>query len=182
MRKVPLYENLIREHFERCLDLYLCPRLLRKKVNVTDASKLIPELPSPNDLKPFPVQVSIEFNFHTTTIRALAVSPNGLYLASADEDHNLVIWNARSGKMVRQYRLDGRVVDAVEWCPVTDTCLLAVANEDKVHLIAPELYKKEINQRTKEMIKDAEKAYQLDVAASDKKEQFCKWQFYRPGK
>jgi len=55
LRKVPLYQDLIREHFERCLDLYLCPRLLRKKVNVTDPSKLIPELPSPSDLKPFPV-------------------------------------------------------------------------------------------------------------------------------
>ena len=54
LRKVPCYQELIREHFERCLDLYLCPRLLRKKVNVTDPSKLIPELPSPNDLKPFP--------------------------------------------------------------------------------------------------------------------------------
>jgi len=28
-RKVPLYQNLIREHFERCLDLYMCPRILR---------------------------------------------------------------------------------------------------------------------------------------------------------
>jgi ribosome biogenesis protein ERB1 len=54
LRKVPLFENLIKEHFERCLDLYMCPRLFRKKVNVSDPSKLIPELPSPNDLKPFP--------------------------------------------------------------------------------------------------------------------------------
>ena len=32
----------------------MCPRLFRKKVNISDPSKLIPELPSPNDLKPFP--------------------------------------------------------------------------------------------------------------------------------
>jgi ribosome biogenesis protein ERB1 len=54
LRKTPLYEDLIKEHFERCLDLYLCPRLLRKKVNVSDMSQLLPEMPSPNDLKPFP--------------------------------------------------------------------------------------------------------------------------------
>ena len=66
LRKVPMYQDLIKEHFERCLDLYLCPRLLKKKVNITDASKLIPELPSPNDLKPFPTQVSLEFMFHKT--------------------------------------------------------------------------------------------------------------------
>jgi ribosome biogenesis protein ERB1 len=32
LRKVPLYQNMIKEHFERCLDLYLCPRLLKKKI------------------------------------------------------------------------------------------------------------------------------------------------------
>ena len=26
LRRVPLYEPLIKERFERCLDLYLCPR------------------------------------------------------------------------------------------------------------------------------------------------------------
>lgn len=36
LRKVPLYQDLIREHFERCLDLYLCPRVLKKKVNISD--------------------------------------------------------------------------------------------------------------------------------------------------
>jgi ribosome biogenesis protein ERB1 len=45
LRKVPLYQDLIREHFERCLDLYLCPRVLKKKVNVSDPQQLIPELP-----------------------------------------------------------------------------------------------------------------------------------------
>lgn len=54
LRKVPLYENLIREHFERCLDLYMCPRMTKKKMNITDPNVLLPELPSPNDLKPFP--------------------------------------------------------------------------------------------------------------------------------
>jgi len=177
LRKVPLYQDLIREHFERCLDLYLCPRLLRKKVNVTDPTKLIPELPSPNDLKPFPVQVSIEFNFHTTTVRSISVSPNGLYLASADESHNLVIWNTRSGKMVRQYRLPCKVIDNVEWCPSMDYCLLAVANEDQVHLVGPELYRRDSNQLTRGVFIEAEKIYKIEAAASDKKEQHCKWNF-----
>ena len=113
LRKVPLYEDLIKEHFERCLDLYLCPRLLRKKVNVSDMSQLIPEMPSPNDLKPFPQQMSIEFSFHSTCVRALAISPNGLYLASGDEEHNLVIWHTRTSKIVRKYKLPNRVVDCV---------------------------------------------------------------------
>ena len=56
-------------------------------------------------------------------------------------------------------------------------CLLAVANEDQVHLICPDLYRKDINKQTKEIFEEAEKSYSLDVAANDKKEQFCKWVF-----
>jgi len=110
---VPLYQQLIKEHFERCLDLYLCPRLLRKKVNVKDPTKLIPELPSPSDLKPFPSVLSIEYHFHKKSVRAMAVSPNGLYLATGDEDHNLVIWHTRTAKMMRHYTLTNKVVDSV---------------------------------------------------------------------
>ena len=175
---MPLYDELIKEHFERCLDLYLCPRLLRKKVNVTDPTLLIPELPSPNDLKPFPVQVSIDFVFHKTTVRSIAISPNGLWLASGDEDHNVVIWNSRTGKPVRQYRMPNKVVDAVEWCPNTDYCLLAVANETEVHLIGPELYRRDCGRFTKEMFDDAASTYKIDAAASDKKEHYCKWVFH----
>jgi hypothetical protein len=32
MRDVPLYSDFIKERFERCLDLYLCPRVRRKRV------------------------------------------------------------------------------------------------------------------------------------------------------
>ena len=130
LRKVPLYENLIQEHFERCLDLYLCPRLLRKKVNVTDPTKLIPELPSPNDLKPFPTQVSIDFNFHKSSVRTIAISPNGLFLASGDEQHNLIIWCTRTSKILRKYELTHKVIDCIEWCPNIDYNMLAVTNEE----------------------------------------------------
>lgn len=87
-----MYENLVQENFERCLDLYMCPRMMKKKVNVVDPKMLIPELPSPNDLRPFPLKVSIEFIFHKTCVRCISVSPCGNYLATGDEDHNVVVW------------------------------------------------------------------------------------------
>ena len=146
LRKVPLYTELIKEHFERCLDLFMCPRLLRKKVNVTDMNKLIPELPSPQDLKPFPNTVSIDYNFHTSCVRSISISPNGLYLASGDEDSNVVIWNVRSSKIIRTYKLDHKVIDCLEWCPVDNLCMLAVCNEDHVVVLQPELYTQDANE------------------------------------
>ena len=38
MRHVPLYQAFIKERFERCLDLYLCPRAMKRKLNVRTSS------------------------------------------------------------------------------------------------------------------------------------------------
>ena len=95
----------------------------------------MPELPSPNDLKPFPTQVSIDFNFHKTCVRSLAVSPCGKYLASGDMDHNLVIWNTTTSKIVRKYRLENAVIDCIAWNPKTSGCLLAACNEQNVYVL-----------------------------------------------
>ena len=152
LRKVPLYEDLIREHFERCLDLYMCPRVLKKKVNVTDPNQLIPELPSPNDLKPFPTTLSIEYNFHKSCVRTISVSPCGNYLASGDEDHNVIIWHVQTSKILRKYKLPNKVIDCVEWNPQKSLCVIAVSNEEDIYLIQPQLYGKEINEKTKEQL------------------------------
>ena len=73
--------------------------------------------------------------------------------------------------------MPNRIIDTVEWCPALDSCILAVANEDQVHLIGPELYRKDINKRTKEIFTDAAKIYKIEATASDKKEKLCKWKF-----
>jgi ribosome biogenesis protein ERB1 len=178
LRKVPLYQNLIKEHFERCLDLYLCPRLLKKKINVSDPNCLIPELPSPEDLKPFPTTVSLDFNFHQTCVRSISVSPCGNFLASGDEAHNVIVWSTRTSKILRKYHTEDKVNDAVSWGPADSPyCLLVVANSDHVHVFAPALYSPETNQATRAMIESSKNTYALDKKANDKKEQFCSWNF-----
>ena len=174
---MPLYQELIREHFERCLDLYLCPRVLKKKVNVQDPSALIPELPQPSDLMPFPTTLSIEYKFHTTCVRSISVSPCGTYLASGDEDSNLVIWHVQTSRILRKYKLDNKVVDCVEWCPSKDRCIITATNEELVYVIQPGLYARDVSESTDEIITQAEKNYSQDVLLNDKKEQFWKWAF-----
>lgn len=146
LRKVPLYQDLIREHFERCLDLYLCPRVLKKKVNITDPSQLIPDLPQPSDLKPFPTSLSIDFNFHKTCVRSISVSPCGDFLASGDEEGNVVVWHVPTTRILRTYKLQNQIIDCVEWCPNKDKCVLAVVNEENVCLINPGVYARHTNQ------------------------------------
>ncbi len=47
-----------------------------------DPESLIPKLPSPQELKPFPSQLSIIYKGHTARVRCLAVDPRGIWLAS----------------------------------------------------------------------------------------------------
>ena len=115
----------------------MCPRMTRKKMNVTDPNALIPELPSPGDLKPFPTQVSVEFNFHKTCVRSISVTPCGKFLATGDEDHNLVIWDVKSARILRKYKLPNAVIDCIEWCPTETHNLLAVVNEEFVFILHP---------------------------------------------
>ena len=41
LRLVPAYAEFIKERFERCLDLYLCPRTRRRRVQVTISSYIL---------------------------------------------------------------------------------------------------------------------------------------------
>ena len=115
---------------------------MKKKVNISDPSQLLPDLPSPSDLKPFPTQLSMTYNFHKTCVRTISVSPCGNYLASGDEDGNVVVWHVQTSRILRKYKFENKVVDSVEWNPNKERCLLAVANEEHVYVIQPQLYSK----------------------------------------
>jgi hypothetical protein len=67
--QVPAYARFINERFERCLDLYLAPRARRKRAFVKDAKSLVPALPRPRDLQPFPCQLAMRFLGHSGPVR-----------------------------------------------------------------------------------------------------------------
>ena len=67
LRQVPMYSLFIKERFERCLDLYLCPRSKKKRINV-DPQSLIPKLPKPQDLQPFPTTLLLQYTGHTARV------------------------------------------------------------------------------------------------------------------
>lgn len=60
LRKVEAYPALVNEAFERCIELYLCPRMLRKKMR-DDPNSLIPKLPDPKELRPYPTYEALTY-------------------------------------------------------------------------------------------------------------------------
>lgn len=133
--RVPAYENYVKERFERCMDLYLCPRGRRMRTKI-DPEDLIPKLPSPRDLQPFPTTQAILYKGHTGMIRSITVEPTGEYIASGSDDGTVKVWEVKSGRCLRTLEMGG-VVRRVEWCPNISLSLIAIAVDQKVILANP---------------------------------------------
>ncbi|KAL1767410.1 ribosome biogenesis protein BOP1 [Sigmodon hispidus] len=137
LRTVPAYGRFIQERFERCLDLYLCPRQRKMRVNV-DPEDLIPKLPRPRDLQPFPVCQALVYRGHSDLVRCISVSPGGQWLASGSDDGSLRLWEVATARCMRTV-LVGGVVRSIAWNPNPTICLVAAAMDDAVLLLNPAL-------------------------------------------
>lgn len=144
LRKVPAYQPNLRERFERCLDLYLAPRVRHNKLNI-DPDSLIPDLPSPKDLRPFPIKCLTVYQGHTGKVRTLSIDPTGLWLATGADDGTVRIWEILTGRQVFRCDLvdsenDDDHVESLEWNPDAKTGILAVAVGEAVYLVVPPIF------------------------------------------
>ena len=180
LRKVPGYTESIRERFERSLDLYLAPRVRKNKLNI-DPESLIPELPSPKDLRPFPIRCSTVYSGHQGRIRTLSIDPSGLWLATGSDDGTVRVWEILTGREVYKVTLIDIEEDAddhiesIEWNPDKTTGILAIAAGDNIYLIVPPIFGYEIENAGKSKIENGfgfdtfgnVKKANLDVDGSD---------------
>ncbi|GJJ07346.1 Ribosome bioproteinsis protein erb1 [Clathrus columnatus] len=137
LRLVPAYDRFINERFDRLLDLYLAPRVQRRRLpqGVTNADDLIPQLPDPNTLRPFPTYKVLSIN-HQTRVRAISVSPGGEWVVSGDDSGNIRLWEVLVGRTVKTWHMDSKIM-AIEWCPKKDVSVFIVGTEADLYLYVP---------------------------------------------
>ncbi|KAK0191196.1 NUC169 domain-containing protein [Armillaria mellea] len=135
LRLVPGYDRFIKERFNRQLDLYLAPRVQRVKLNI-DPQSLIPKLPSPSSLKPFPVYKSLTFLHKDNLARCLSVSPDGAWVISGDDNGVVSLWEVTVGREVKRWKFTSKI-GSVEWCPRTDVSYFVVGIEETVYFVIP---------------------------------------------
>ena len=142
LRKVPGYGSFIKEKFERCLDLYLAPRVRRNKLNI-DPESLLPKLPDPEELKPFPTTCATIFRGHKGRVRTLSIDPTGCWLATGGDDGHVRVWEILTGRSVWSTNLSAHTtssdepVNVVRWRPTKDTFILAAAAGETVFFCIP---------------------------------------------
>lgn len=134
LRHVGAYPESVRDSFHRCLDLYMCPRQMKSRMNV-DPDKLLPKLPKPRDLKPYPTGLSLQYEGHTDLIRSIDLSPDGQFMVSGSDDRTCRVWDVQTGRCLVTWTFDA-VVQRVAWNPNPTINLIAVAVEKGFYLMS----------------------------------------------
>ena len=173
LRSVGAYDRFLLERFERCLDLYLCPRMKKNKIQI-DPESLVPKLPSPEDLKPFPSQLAVVYKGHTDKVRCISVDPSGVWLASGSEDKTVCIFEVSTGRCFKTFKFDASISN-LKWNPNKSISLLAItlyhfyfmfeiqhSSANQVCILNPKVARKEITSNTETLISN------LDVKSSSK--------------
>lgn len=139
LRKVPGYAKFVKERFERCLDLYLAPRVKHNRLNI-DPESLLPKLPSPEELRPFPNHCDLSFRGDKGRIRSVSVDPLGLFLATGGDDGFARIWFLSFGNQVWSVKLSNdEPVNVVRWRPGNDVPILTAAVGESIYFLAPDI-------------------------------------------
>jgi ribosome biogenesis protein ERB1 len=183
LRKVPGYEKFVKERFERSLDLYLAPRVRKNRLNIDPAS-LLPKLPRPEELKPFPTVCSTLFRGHEGRVRSLAIDPSGIWLASGGDDGTVRVWELLTGRQIWSAKIgDGEAVNIVRWRPGKDAVILSAAAGEDIYLLVPPVTDPETDASSRELLDAgfgyATNATQALTANGARKDPAAKWT--RPG-
>ncbi|CAD5179952.1 unnamed protein product [Musa acuminata subsp. malaccensis] len=150
LRSVPAYEKALKENFDRCLDLYLCPRTRKKRINI-DPESLKPKLPSRKDLRPYPRTCYLEYRGHTGPVKTISIDVSGQWMASGSSDGTVRVWEIETSRCLRVWNV-GEAIKHISWNPLPELPVLAISAGHDVLILDTGLGNAEEQARIKELL------------------------------
>lgn len=140
LREIPQPKNYVTNRLQRCLDLYLCPRVRTKKKKIDNPEDLLPNLPDPSELRPFPEFQTLIYEGHRAYVRSISVNPTGTHFVSGDADGILKLWEISTGRCIRTWNFgemhqENPSIKWIEWNPNAQLNLFMIAIDNYVYLI-----------------------------------------------
>jgi ribosome biogenesis protein ERB1 len=96
---------------------------VRKRLNVSNVESLLPKLPDPRELRPFPTTAAVTYTGHHGRVRCVGVSPDGQWVATGGDDGCLRVYELQTGRLMRCWRF----ADVEEAKGVVDELLKTLA-------------------------------------------------------
>ena len=150
LRRIPRYDKLIDEELERCCDLFLSTRIIRKKIDIKE-SDLLPDLPNPDQLKPFPTKETIVYKGHTSSIKAICIDSFGNVLISADNGNFIHFYDVFTGKIICRIDLKEKVKKII----VNDFMhLIIICTITHIYFILPKYLEKKYRSEILNIVND----------------------------
>ena len=167
LRKVEAYESTLRERFERCLDLYLAPRIKKRKVHM-NPDDLLPDLPQPSTLKPFPSFANIYYRGHESRVRSIKVNLAGTHLISGDEKGYVFMFDVRTSRILKKWKFEDSVY-SIDW---SANGFIAIGEGNRLHLINPLIGSEDALTNMDYFIDEAKTSYSAESG------HVVEWQFF----
>ena len=133
LRKMSKYEHSLTDQFARLNDIYNASRIIRKKHDITEKD-ILPDVPEPKDLKPFPTKDNISNFGHNNTITSIAVDPAGDYVFSSDVAGFVYFSDVISTKILLEVYLKEKIKN-IQYNSFLS--LLAVCCDDTIYFMRP---------------------------------------------
>ena len=148
LRKIPKYAKLIEENYDRCCDLVISSRFVKKK-NDMKIEDILPVLPKPEELKPFPTKENVSYKGHNSFVNALVSDPSGKFLISGDHGGFVFFWDILTGKSIKKIDLEDHIL-SISYNNTLN--LVTVCGKERIYFILPPFLEKKIKKEITNLI------------------------------
>jgi ribosome biogenesis protein ERB1 len=168
LRKIPKNEKLLEENMERCCDLVMSTRFIKTKQNIREED-ILPQLPKPEELKPFPTKENIIYKGHSSSIRSLLVDPSGKFLISSDNGGFVYFWDIQTAKIIKRMDISDTIKNIVYNSALN---LITICGKENVYFVIPPFLSKKTKLELLELIDNKIKPL---ITNNDKEEKNYQW-------